>query len=189
MDGVSSQITVCKARKTAGAPETSDRALSRVYSDLRRIAEYQLRGERVGHSFQPTDLVHEAFVKLVDYPELWQENRRHVLGIAARTMRQVLIDQSRRSGAEKRGGGRHRVSLVQAEPRSLAPLTLDALVLDEALERLGEVLPRCLRVLELHSFAGLTLPEVAERIGCGLRTAERNWHHALTWLSRELDPS
>jgi RNA polymerase sigma factor (TIGR02999 family) len=167
-----------------GDREALDRLFPLVYQELRHAADRVLRREAAGHTLQPTALVHEAYLKLASGP-VSSENRAHFLGIAARAMRQVLVDHARRRRAAKRGGGDLAVSLSQAA--GAADVHSDDLVsLDEALERLGERNERLKRVVELRFFAGLTEVETAEVLGVTPRTIQRDWNKARAWLHKEL---
>lgn len=157
------------------------RLLPLVYEDLRRIARAQLGRVGANSSLDPTDLVHEAYFKLVDPERASYQDRRHFFGIASRAMRQVLVDHARFRSRLKRGGGRRRVTLddvhlaVSAEAEQL-------LELDEALSRLGERDPRLVRVVECRFFLGLSERETAEALGISERTVQRDWRRAKAWL-------
>ncbi|HEX9892732.1 MAG TPA: ECF-type sigma factor [Gemmatimonadales bacterium] len=161
-----------------------DRLFPLVYQELRLAADRVLRREAPGHTLQPTALVHETFLKLAGGP-VSSENRAHFLGIAARAMRQVLVDHARRRRAAKRGGGDVAVSLSEAD--GAWDVQSDELVaLDEALERLGEHSERLRRVVELRFFGGLTEEETAQTLGVTTRTIQRDWSKARAWLHKEL---
>ena len=162
-----------------------DRLLPLIYAELRRIASRRLRRERPGHTLQPTALVHEAYLKLVQAPELEWHDRAHFFAVAARVMRQVLVDHARAHQAEKRGGALRKVSIEEvAEPGITADV--DLLALEEALGRLGDFDPQQSRVVELRYFGGLTIEETAEVIGVSPATVKREWMMAKAWLRREL---
>ena len=171
----------------SGAPD--ERAAARlfevVYDELRRLAARLLRGERAGHTIQPTSLVHEAYLRLVDATGLHPESRAHFFGIAARAMRQVLVDHARRRAAAKRGGGLDRITLVEGvageEDRAY-----ELLELEEALERYAAIDARAARVVELRVFGGLTGDEAAAVLGVSRRTVDGDWAMAKMWLTREL---
>jgi RNA polymerase sigma factor (TIGR02999 family) len=156
-----------------------------LYPELRRIAGSLMRKERPGHTLQPTALVGEAFVRLVDERQITWQDRAHFLGIAARVMRQILVDHARRRGAAKRGGGGERVTfderLGHGAARGLAVLDLQ-----RALDRLEALDPRGARVAVLRLFGGLTVPEIAEVVGVAPRTVDGDWAVARRWLAREL---
>jgi RNA polymerase sigma factor (TIGR02999 family) len=174
-----------------GDEEALQRAYEIVYSELRRIAAARLRQEREGHTLQPTALVNEAFMKLAGSPAENISDRKHFLGIAARAMRQVLVDHARRRDAAKRGDGLAPATLTGA--RAMAPdadrLPPDEiLALDQALDRLDELEPRLRKVVELRFFAGLNDTEVGEILGVTRRTVQRDWSRARAWLYGELYP-
>lgn len=162
-----------------------DRLFPRVYDELRRIASRQLRRENEGHTLVATALVNEVYLKLVDHARVDWQDRAHFFAVAARAMRQVLVDHARKKGAEKRGGELHRTTLgdLGGEPE----LSRDELLaLDEALRRLEELNERLCRVVELRFFAGLTEAEVAAALGTPKRTIQRDWTRARAWLYKEL---
>lgn len=170
-----------------------DTLLPVVYAELRRQARRALRREAAGHTLQPTALVHEAYLKLVDQrPNRWQ-GRAQFFGVAARCMRQVLVDAARTRRAAKRGGGARPITLGDAEGLAVAPATGgetvgdDVLALDAALTRLAELDPDQARVVELRYFAGLTLDDTAAALGISAATVSREWTVARRWLRRELD--
>lgn len=162
-----------------------DKLLPLVYGDLHRRAEAAMRSERGDHTLQPTALVHEAYLKLVDQRNIDWKNRAHFFGVAARAMRQVLVDHARRRAAGKRGYGEARITLSRANPATPAP-SLDLLALDQAIERLAALDERQARLAELRLFGGLTVEESAEVLGCSHATVSREWKHAEVWLHREL---
>jgi len=155
-----------------------------VYDELRKIASSYLSREHSRQTIQTSDLVHEAYLRLADADVSWQ-NRAHFFGIAARSMRQILVDYARRKNAGKRGGDLTRVSLTENV------LVVDddfsrLLMLDDALGRLEQVDPRLCRVVELRYFSGLTVAETAEALGVSPRTVENDWNLARAWLFRTM---
>ena len=169
----------------AGHDGAFDRLLTEVYSALRAMAHAQLRGQRDGHTLNPTGLVHEAYLRLVRYQDVSWKGRAHFFGAAARTMRRVLVDHARKKTAGKRKG--EHVSLTHAGAASGADVSLDELLaIDDALERLAEERPRWVRVVECRYFAGLTLEETAEALGVSHATVSNDWTLARAWLRREL---
>jgi RNA polymerase sigma factor (TIGR02999 family) len=172
-------------RRRAAGPDVTERLAQALYPELKRIAAGLMRRERGGHTLQPTALVSEAFLRLVDERDITWQDRAHFLGIAARVMRQVLVDHARRHAARKRGGGLALVTFDEAlghgagEPAAM-------LDLHRALEKLAARDPRGARVAELRIFGGLTLAETAEVAGVSERTAGSDWAVARLWLSREL---
>jgi RNA polymerase sigma-70 factor, ECF subfamily len=149
------------------------------------MAAYYLRQERRDHTLQPTALVHEAYLRLVDQKDVHWQNRNQFFGVAAQLMRRILLDYARRHHAAKRGGARTKVSLDQAIILS-REATGDMLVLDETLSRLAEIDPKQARVVELRVFGGLTVEETAELLGVSPATVKRDWSMAKAWLMREL---
>ena len=156
-----------------------------VYRELRRVASAHLRGDRARRSLQTTALVHETYVRLVDLNRLRVENRLHFFAIAARLMRQILVDHARRERAGKRGGGVTRIDL-EAVPPAVSPDLVDVLMLDEALTELISIEERLCRVVELKFFAGLTIAESAEVLKVSPATVERDWAIAKAWLYERL---
>src|SRR5262245_30910708 len=166
---------------TAGDPAAAGQLLPRVYDELRRLAAHKLASERPGQTLDATALVHEAYLRLVG-PDgaLNFANRRHFFAAAAEAMRRVLVENARRKGCVKHGGGRHRVDLDKV----VAPTTTseDLAALDEALERLQAESPARAQLVKLRFFAGLTMAEAAEALDLSLATAERYWAYARAWL-------
>ena len=168
----------------AGDTSALNKLLPLVYDELRKIASSYLSQERSGHTIQTSDLVHEAYLRLANADVSWQ-NRAHFFGIAARSMRQILVDYARRRNAEKRGGGMTRVSLSE----SVVVLDEDfsrLLMLDDALRRLEQVDARLCKVVELRYFSGLTVEETAEVLSVSPRTVENDWNLAKAWLFRTM---
>ena len=157
-----------------------------VYKELRKIAARYLRGERSGHTLQPTALVHEAYLRLIDRTQVNWQNRAHFLGTAATLMRHILVDHARARNAAKRGGGEYKISLNEALI-SFEPPDLDLVVLDEALEELAVLDPQQSRVIELRFFGGLSVEETAVVIGISPTTVRRDWATAKLWLRRRMD--
>ena len=157
-----------------------------VYSELRRLAGNYLRRERGEHTLQPTALVNEAYLKLVDQRNPKWQNRAHFFGIAAQLMRRILVDHARQHQAAKRGGAeQQRISLTGAEVLVKQP-EVDLLALNEALEELAKMDPQQSRIVELKFFGGLSIEEIAEVMGIGHATVERDWKMARAWLRRQL---
>ena len=164
-----------------------DELLPFVYKELRRLAQARLRQEPRGHTLQATALVHEAYVRLVDLKQLTLSDRTHFFAIAARVMRQILVDHARRKRADKRGGGATVITLssISAVSRSDA-FDVDVIDLNAALEELAALDQRTARVVELKFFVGLTLEETADALGVSHATVEREWAVAKAWLFRRL---
>lgn len=162
-----------------------DKLLPLVYAELRRIARRQLRQERVGHTLEPTALVHEAYLRLVDQRQVDWQNRVHFFGVAAQVMRRILVDHARRHNANKRGDGVQCVSIEQAA-QTPAPDQIPVLALDQALARLETVDSSLAQIVELRAFGGLTVEEAATVLKVSASTAKREWRTAKAWLTREL---
>jgi RNA polymerase sigma factor (TIGR02999 family) len=155
-----------------------------VYDELRRLAAGFMRGERPGQTLQATALVNEAYLRLAGAGTPWHD-RQHFIGIAARSMRQILVERARARGAQKRWGGMDRVSLTDALARAVAE---DAMLpaLDEALTRLDQIDPEQARIVELRYFVGLSVEDAAHTMGMSPATLKRRWSLARAWLFREL---
>jgi len=171
-----------------GDAEALARLLPLVYDELRQIAARQLQRERADHTLQPTAIVHETFLKLVDLPRLQWQDRAHFLAVASRLMRQVLVDYARARHTLKRGGSQP--PREQAEPAEQAVAIeggqVDVLALDSALERLAAFDSEQARLVELRFFGGLTIAETADVLRSSPATVKRDWDTARTWLFREL---
>ena len=163
-----------------------DQLVPAVYDELRRVARAHLRAER-NPSLQPTALVHELYLRLVDSDRLIIRDRTHFFAIAARVMRQVLVDHARRRRADKRGGGVTIIGLETGMEPGRAP-GVDVLVIDEALDQLRSVDERLCRVVELRFFGGLNIEETAEALEISTATVERDWAMAKAWLFQRLSP-
>jgi RNA polymerase sigma factor (TIGR02999 family) len=161
-----------------------DDLAERTYAELRRLAAAYMRRERPGQTLQATALVHEAYVRLAGAGTPWHD-RRHFLGIAARAMRQILVERARARGAQKRWGGMNRVSLADS---LIVAANEDAMLpaLDEALTRLEQIDPEQAKIIELRYFVGLGIEEAAEAMGMSPATLKRRWAMARAWLFREL---
>ena len=156
-----------------------------VHDELRRIARRCLYGERASHSVQATELVNEAYLRLVDVQHVDWQNRTHFLAMSARLMRRVLVDLARSRGADKRGGDAVHVMLSEAEIAGIAPAA-DVIRLDDALRALAVLDDRKSRVVELRFFGGLTVDETALALQVSAKTVLRDWEFARAWLHREL---
>jgi RNA polymerase sigma factor (TIGR02999 family) len=179
------EVTALLLAWSGGDREALERLIPLVYGDLRKRAAAYLRRERAGHTLQPTALVHEAYLKLVDETRVKWQNRAHFFGVASRAMREVLVDHARRRKSAKRGSGETRITLVEAAA-STPPRSLDLLALDIALDRLTALDERQGKLVELRVFGGLTIDETAEALGISPATVSREWKHAETWLHREI---
>jgi len=167
-----------------GNAQALDDLLPLVYDELRRLAARHMVGEADGHTLQPTALVHEAYVRLVDADIEWQD-RAHFFAAASRVMRRMLVDHARARGRQKRGGGRARVTLHNADAVTPPP-DLDLLALDEALETLAAQDPRKARAVELRYFGGLNLEEIAAVTDVSIATVHRDLRMATAWLMARL---
>jgi len=156
-----------------------------VYGELQRLAALRLRRERPDHTLQPTALVHEAYIRLIDQRRVRWQNRAHFYSAAAHIMRRILIDRARARKADKRGGGWERVTLVDAKTPN-GSREVDVLSLDDALVRLAALDPQQERIVELRYFGGLTLEETAEVIGISTASVKREWAIARAWLRAQL---
>jgi RNA polymerase sigma factor (TIGR02999 family) len=157
-----------------------------VYAELRRVAARQLRNERADHTLQPTALVHEAYIRLVDQRQVDWQNRAHFFGVAAQVMRRILVDHARRRGASKRGEGVRCVSIDEARDVAAASNEIPILALNHALDRLEQVDAELAKIVELRAFGGLTIEEAAHVLSVSPSTAKRDWRTAKAWLNREL---
>lgn len=182
------EVTRLLREWSSGNQEALDKLLPLVYDELRRQAGGFFLRERGEHTLQPTALVHEAYLRLVDQEAIDWKDRAHFFGIAGRTMRQVLVDHARARNAEKRGGGRIHVALDAAEAAGAATPArpMDLLDLDRALSRLAAFDERQARLVELRLFAGLTIEESAEALQISHATVSREWRHAEAWLQRAM---
>ncbi len=170
-----------------GDQKALDKLMPLVYSELRRLAGNYLRRERPGHTLQPTALVNEAYLKLIDQKNARWQNRAQFYGVAAQLMRRILVDHARQHQAAKRGGSdQQRLSITSAEQLVKQP-ELDLLALHEALEELTTIDSQQGRIVELKFFGGLSIEEMAEVLGIGHATVERDWKMARAWLRRKLE--
>jgi RNA polymerase sigma factor (TIGR02999 family) len=182
---VPAAVTSLLRKWRAGDSQALDELVPAVYSELRRIARRYCSREAPGHTLQGTALVHEAYLRLIRQEPVDWQNRAQFFGVAARTMRRILIEHARRRGAEKRGGGAasstlHDDALVDREAN------IDILLLDRALHELGALDPRRARVVEMRFFGGLTEAEIAAVLGVSEPTVRRDWMIAKAWLFRKM---
>ena len=162
-----------------------DRLFPILYQELKRIARRQRHRERPGHTLHTTDLVHEAYVKLLGLDRIVWQNRAHFLAVAAQAMRRVLVDHAVAKSAQKRGGQRQRVSLDDAMLQMDQPLE-QLIAIDAQLTRLEALNPRLARVVECRFFSGMSIEETAQALSSSPATVKRDWGLARTWLHREL---
>ena len=170
-----------------GSDTAREQLVGLVYAELRRAADRALRHERQEHTLRATDLVHEAFLKLEGSALPDWENRAHFLGVAARAMRQVLVDHARRRAAVKRGDGWQRTTVDEFIASREVPID-EMIALNDALDRLDQRDPRLRQVVEYRFFAGMTEAEIAALLGVTERTVRRDWAKARAWLYQDLYP-
>ena len=182
----SHRVTELLREWTGGSPAAMDELLPYVYDELRRRAARYLRHERINHTLQPTALVHEAYLKLVDQETVEWKDRNHFFAIAAQAMRRILVDHAKHKNRAKRGGRGEDVRLDSEFEVLTVENNIDIEALDEALSRLARLDPQQERLVELRYFAGLSLEETAEAMNISRATAAREWQMAKAWLHREL---
>lgn len=184
-DQQSSEITRILQDWNDGDLDAKDRLLPFVYDEMRRQARYLMSRERVGHTLQPTALVHEAFVRLSQQKGIEWQNRGHFYGIASRLMREILVDHARSHAAGKRGGNVIHFSIddvqIPVEERAASILAID-----EVLERLAKLDEQQAKIVEMRFFGGMSNAEIAESLDISQRTVSRDWETARLWLYREL---
>ncbi len=179
-------ITLLLRAAASGERRDLDALMGAIYGDMRRLAVSHMRGERDDHTLQPTALVHEAYVKLVDQRNTDWKDRLHFFAVASRIIRRILIDHARERLAQKRGGSGERMRLNENE--LLAPTTsVDLLALDEAMAELAEIDERQAKIVELRFFGGCTIEEIAELLQIGRRSVDREWNGAKAWLYCRLE--
>ena len=181
-----SEVTQILSAIDQGDPNAAEQLLPLVYEQLRSLAARKLAQEAPGQTLQPTALVHEAYVRLVDVDKVQRWNSRgHFFAAAAEAMRRILIEQARRKCSQRRGSGRPRCELQEGDRIEL-PVHEELLALDEVLDKLAVVDPEAAIVVKLRLFAGMTVEEIADVQGTSPRTVKRNWAYARAWLGREL---
>ncbi len=168
-----------------GDAHASEELLPLVYNELRRMAAHKMSGERPGHTLQPTALVHEAWLQLVDSPNQSWQNRAHFFGAAAEAMRRILIARARHKKRQRRGGGAAHLDVDELEIASPAPDD-QLLALNEALDRFAKIEPQQAELVKLRYFVGLKIEEAAEVLGVSKATAKRWWAYARAWLYHEI---
>jgi RNA polymerase sigma factor (TIGR02999 family) len=181
-----SEVTCILEAIDRGDPRAAEQLLPLVYDELRQLAAHRLSRERPGATLQATALVHEVYVRLVDVEKVqdWR-NRGHFFAAAAEAMRRILVESARRKRRRKHGGNRRRVNLDDAL-NVAEEASADVLELSDALNRLETTDAVAAQLVKLRYFAGLTMAQASEALGMPLRTAERNWKYARTWLHREM---
>jgi RNA polymerase sigma factor (TIGR02999 family) len=188
MQDSTGDVTGLLAEIRRGNTEAMPRLISLVYQDLRRIAAHCLKDERPGHTLQPTALVHEAYLRLVDQTRAGWETRGQFMGVAAHIMRRILVDYARQRIAAKRGGGIAPIDIDAIEAAAGVTVTEELLAVDEAVERLAALDEQQAKVVEMRYFGGLTVEETAEALGIAERTVKRDWAMAKAWLQIEFAP-
>jgi RNA polymerase sigma factor (TIGR02999 family) len=179
------EVTELLLEWSKGNRAAESRLFGFVYHELRRLAGRYMLGERSDHSLQPTALVHEVYLRLIDQNRVTWENRAHFFAIAAQLMRRVLIDHARARNAEKRPKPGLKVPLSDL-PIGIENQTTELLALNEALDRLEALDPRQARIVEMRFIAGLSEDEIAQALGISVRTVKRDWRVARAWLFGEL---
>jgi RNA polymerase sigma factor (TIGR02999 family) len=186
MDAAAGEVTQLLLELKRGNKEAEGRLIPMVYKELRRIAGSHLRREATNHSLQPTSLVHEAYLRLIEIKEIDWQGRSHFFAVSATIMRRILVDHARATHARKRGNGWDAISLNEAilPAPERAPEILD---LDEALKKLAKLDERQARIVEMRFFAGMSEEEIGETLGISARTVKRDWRIAKAWLFKELN--
>ena len=181
----SSDITALLGDWSRGNQSALNQLLPLVYAELRRMASRHLRGERAGHTLQPTALVHEVYLRLIDQRNVDWRNRAHFFGVSAQVMRRILVDHARSHNAIKRGDGVPHVSIDEVDVTGSDGIPV--LALDQALDRLTAIDEDLARIVELRAFGGMTIEEVACVLKVSPSTVKREWRTAKAWLTRELE--
>jgi RNA polymerase sigma factor (TIGR02999 family) len=174
-------ITLLLRAAGSGERRDLDALMAAIYDDMRRLAVGHMRGERDDHTLQPTAVVHEAYIKLVDQRTTDWKDRLHFFAVASRIIRRILIDHARQRIAQKRGGAGERIRIEDDELTAPAR-DIDLLALDEALAELAEIDERQARIVELRFFGGCSIEEIAELLQIGKRSVDRHWLAAKSWL-------
>lgn len=186
-NGSNQDITQLLANLRQRQSGAADQLLPIVYSELHNIAVRLFASSRPGETIQPTILVHDVFMKLAQKTDTQWECRAHFFAVAAKAMRDLLVDQGRRRRAEKRGGQWNRITLSGIGDAELQENVIDVLDLEEALKALGQIDPRQERIVELRFFAGLSVQEVAQVLNVSERTVMYDWRMARAWLRQQLE--
>ena len=173
---------------SSGDRAALDRLMPLVYDELHRLAHQYMKRERSGHALQTSALINEAYLRLVVQPQVPWENRSHFFGIAARLMRQILVDEARKRSLAKRGGGTIQVSLVEAATTAQEQAA-NVIALDDALKTLAALDSRQSEIVELRFFGGLSIEETAEALKVSPGTVMRDWTFARAWLRNEMSRS
>jgi RNA polymerase sigma factor (TIGR02999 family) len=189
IDWLVSEVTRILDSVAQGDPGAAEKLLPLVYEELRRLAAHKMAGEAPGHTLQPTELVHEAWIRLTGGEEPHWQNRAHFFGAAAEAMRRILVQRARQRTALKRGGGAQPVSLDEIEIPLIVADDERLLAVDEALERLAATHPRKAELVKLRYFTGMTFEEAASVLGIAVPTAKEWWAYARAWLAVALRQS
>ncbi len=179
-------LTQMLIQLSEGKAQVVDDILPLIYDELRRLAGNYLRRERSDHTLQPTALVHEAYLKLIDQTQVKWQNRAHFFGIAANIMRRILVDYARQHRADKRGGAAEKLPLEEEILIVSEGKSAELLALDEALENLAKIDSQKSKIVELRYFGGLSVEETAEVLGVSEITVKRHWRMAKAWLYGQL---
>ena len=185
MDETTNAITEQLIAWSRGDEAALDKLIPAVYQELRRMADYYLRSEDSGHTLQPTALVHEAYLRLIDQTKVEWVNRAHFFGVAAQMMRRILVDHAKAKHRVKRGGTTPKVSLDETINLS-SERAAELVALDDALKVLDDLDERKSRIVELRYFGGLTVDETAQVLGVSDKTVMRDWNLAKAWLYQQL---
>jgi RNA polymerase sigma-70 factor, ECF subfamily len=185
LDSSSQQITALLVDWSKGDPVALEQVMPLVYDELRKMARRYMRQQPAGHTFQTTDLIHEAYLKLANQADRDWQNRSHFFAVAAKAMRHILVDYARSKQSQKRGGWQEKVTLSD-ECAGSGNRAGEIVALDDALNTLARLDERKSRIVELKYFAGVTNDEIAEVLQVSAETVKRDWRFARTWLLREL---
>jgi RNA polymerase sigma factor (TIGR02999 family) len=186
MAGPGGEVTLLLAEMKRGQKDALARLMPLVYAELRRLASHYLRGERIGHTLQPTALVHEAFLRLVGQDRADWQHRGQFIGVAAQLMRRILVDYARQRAAGKRAGCAVTLNEERLNPGAGIDRTEEILVVEEILSRLAKLDPQQARIVELRYFGELSVDETAEVLEISPRTVKRDWAMARAWLRAQL---
>jgi len=181
------EITLWLQEWSVGKAEALEALMPAVYDELHRQAASYLRRERVGHTLQPTALINEVYLKLIDQQHVNWQNRAHLFGIAAQAMRRILVDHAKSRHRDKRGGNAENLPIEAAEFAVSNTKKVDLIALDEALTRLAELDERQARIVELRFFSGMSVDETAEALGISAATVKNDWRTAKAWLFLEIN--
>ena len=180
------EITRMLIELTDGNQEVVNQILPHIYDELKRLASSYLRRERVNHTLQPTALVHEAYMKLIDQKRVQWQNRAHFFGIAAQVMRRILMDHARKHQADKRGGEAEKLPIEEEILVVSHEKSAELIALDDALQTLAGIDEQKAKIVELRYFGGLSIEETAEVMGVSVPTINRQWRMAKAWLYSQI---